>query len=191
MNVRKWIATQPAVLVLVAALGLASAPALADRDDGRYSRSGAQYAYATVLSAEPIVRYVTVRTPVQECWTEQREYAVDRHPGGAAGKTLVGAIIGGVVGHQFGSGSGNDAATAAGALLGAAVGNDHARRHGTERTVYSRPVKRCTTNYTTREEERIDGYRVLYRYHGQKYATRMPYDPGERLKIRVDVRPAE
>lgn len=188
MNVIKRIATNPAVLI--AALGLASAPALADHDDGRYSRSGAQYAYATVLSAEPIVRYVTVRTPVQECWTEQREYAVERH-GGAAGRTLAGAIIGGVIGHQFGSGSGNDAATVAGALIGAAAGNGAARRHGVDETVYSRPVRRCNTNYTTREEERIDGYRVTYRYHGQKYATRMPHDPGERLRIRVDVRPAE
>ncbi len=56
--------------------------------------------------------------------------------------------------------------------------------------MYSRPVRRCNTNYTSHQEERIDGYNVLYRYQGQKYATRMPYDPGKRLRIRVDVRPA-
>jgi uncharacterized protein YcfJ len=40
-------------------------------------------------------------------------------------------------------------------------------------------------------EERIDGYRVVYQFQGQKYATRMPYDPGRELRVRVDVRPAE
>ncbi|HZW58746.1 MAG TPA: glycine zipper 2TM domain-containing protein [Woeseiaceae bacterium] len=174
--------------VCIAALAMASAPAFAGQD--RYARPGAVYDYAQVLSAEPIVRYVTVTTPVEECWNETREYAVDRYPSRAAGSTLIGAIIGGVIGHQIGSGRGNDAATAAGAVIGAAVGNNSARNAG-PREVYSRPVRRCSTNYTSREEERIDGYNVTYRYHGQKYATRMPYDPGERLRIRVDVRPAE
>jgi uncharacterized protein YcfJ len=188
MNVNYRIASRTGTLL--AMLALASAPALADHD--RNSRQGAQYDYAQVLSAQPIVRYVTVSTPVRECWEETREYAVDPYPSRVAGGTLVGAIVGGVLGHQIGSGRGNDAATAAGALIGAAVGNNSARRAaGTEQHVYSRPVRRCATNYSTHEEERIDGYRVTYRYHGQKYATRMPYDPGKRLRIRVDVRPAE
>ena len=165
---------------------LVATPAQADKP----GRNGAVYDYAKVIDVQPIVRYVTVTSPVRECWQETREYSVDRRPAGRAGGTIVGAILGGVIGHQFGSGSGNDAATAAGALLGAAIGTDSARRQGSEREVYSRPVERCQTNYTSREEERIDGYNVTYRYHGQKYATRMPYDPGERLRIRVDVRPA-
>lgn len=195
MNVRHWKGTR--LGLVLGALALVSAPALADDnydydddDFGRYSRSGAVYAYAQVLSVEPIVRYVTVRQPVQECWEESREYVVDRYPSRAAGSTLIGAIVGGVIGHQIGSGRGNDAATAAGALVGAAVGNSSARRHAGERQVYSRPVRRCNTNYTSHQEERIDGYNVLYRYQGQKYATRMPHDPGKRLRIRVDVRPA-
>ena len=174
----------------LAILMLVAAPAQADR----YGRTGAVYDYAKVIDVEPIVRLVTVTTPVRECWNESREYTVDRHRGGSGGATLLGAILGGVIGHQFGSGSGNDAATAVGAMVGAAIGNDSARRapdRGYEEEVYSRPVRRCQTNYTSREEERIDGYNVTYRYHGQKYRTRMPYDPGDRLRIRVDIRPAE
>ncbi|MGL5359260.1 MAG: glycine zipper 2TM domain-containing protein [Shewanella sp.] len=38
-------------------------------------------------------------------------------------KTFGGALVGGVIGHQFGSGSGQDIATVLGALLGAGVGN--------------------------------------------------------------------
>ncbi len=81
--------------------------------------------------------------------------------------------IGGVIGHQFGSGRGKDAATVAGSMIGAAIG------HGPVRRVdYERPVERCETRYQSFQEQRIDGYDVVYRYHGQKYATRMPYDPG-------------
>jgi uncharacterized protein YcfJ len=61
---------------------------------------------------------------------------------------------------------------------------------GYSTTEYSRPVRRCTTNYQSRQEERIDGYDVVYSYHGRRYATRTPFDPGKKLKIRVDVRPA-
>lgn len=189
MNVKQWIATAP--LAVAGALALAAAPAQADNQ--RYARQGAVYDYAQVIDVDPIVRIVTVTTPERECWEEMREYPVNRYrPAGNAGGTLVGAIIGGVIGHQFGSGRGNDAATAAGALIGAAVGSNRSSdADGHVRETYARPVQRCRTNYAAREEERIDGYRVTYRYNGQKYATTMPYDPGERLRIRVDVRPAE
>ena len=149
------------------------------------------YDYARVLSVEPNVRHVTVTTPVRECWEETRYVTVDHRPPGSFAGTLVGAVIGGVVGHQFGSGRGNDAATVAGTLLGAAIGNDSAgRRHAYETTEYARPVRRCETSYQSHQEERIDSYRVIYEYHGRKYATDTPYDPGDRIRIRVDVRPA-
>lgn len=150
-----------------------------------------QYDYAKVISAEPIINYVTVKTPVRECWEETRHYTVDRHAGDRRASTFLGAVIGGVVGHQFGSGRGNDAATVAGTLIGAAIGNESARdRYGYEKERVSYPVERCATHYREHREERIDGYRVTYRYHGQKYLTEMPYDPGNRLRVRVDVRPA-
>jgi uncharacterized protein YcfJ len=165
-----------------AVLLLAHGSALAD-DNSR----GAVYDYARVLSVQPNVRYVTVRTPVRECWEETRHYTVDRHPRGNVAGTLVGAVLGGVIGHQFGSGHGNDAATVAGVLTGAAIGSHSGSR---VQETYAQPVQRCETRYTTHREERIDSYRVIYSYHGQKYATDTPFDPGKRLRIRVDVRPA-
>ena len=147
--------------------------------------AAAQYDYARVISSEPIVRYVTVNTPVRECWQETEYYTVERPVPGSGVRTLVGAVVGGVIGHQFGSGRGNDAATIAGTMLGAAVA-----RGPVERVEYARPVERCETRMSSHQEERIDGYRVVYRYHGQKYETRMPYDPGRRIRVRVDIRPA-
>src|SRR5690606_4439821 len=73
-------------------LALAGAPAVADG----YGRHGGVYAYAKVLSVQPNVRYVTVRTPVQECWEETRYYTVEHRPPGNPVGTLVGAVIGGV-----------------------------------------------------------------------------------------------
>ena len=191
-------------LAAIAAAGLGfSATANADpgfRHATSYTTSGyarshsraAQYDYAQVLSAEPIIRYVTVSTPVRECWQETEYVEVNPRHRSTGGSALVGAIIGGVVGNQFGSGRGNDAATVAGSLIGAAIGSDAARqanrRHRSE--VYSRPVERCSTTMQQHQEERIEGYRVVYRYNGQKFATEMPYDPGREIRVRVDVRPA-
>ncbi len=195
MNRKRWTMTWnvaaggAAALLLV----LTSGAALADGNGRGYGRHKAVYDYARVLNVEPNVRHVTVRKPVEECWEETQHYTVRERPPGSAAGTLVGAVVGGVIGHQFGSGRGNDAATVAGTLIGAAVGNDHARRsagYAYETTRYARPVRRCRTSYRSYQEERIDGYHVIYEYRGRKYATDMPFDPGNRLRIRVDVRPA-
>lgn len=147
--------------------------------------------YAHVLSATPIYRSVRIEEPLRECWDERivyrdrGDYWVDHGTGGA----LVGAIAGGVAGHQFGKGRGNDVATAVGALIGAGIGHRVAVQHAPpvrERVGYER---RCATLQETRYEERIEGYDVAYRYNGRVYHTRMPYDPGDRIAIRVDVRP--
>ena len=186
MSKRKTAASVTATLLL----GLAT-PAIADHDNDR--GKGPIYDYADVVSSKPIIRYVTVTTPVKECWDDVEYYTVNHRPPGVGGRTLVGAIIGGVVGHQIGSGHGNDAATIAGTLIGATIGNKSAyRRHPGDYgpVQYSRPVKRCETQYREHQEERVDGYDVLYRYNGQRYATRMSHDPGDRIRVRVDVRPA-
>lgn len=179
MNSKRSIGVGPGALALALVLPAAAADA-------------AVYDYAQVVSVTPNIRYVTVSKPVQECWEETRYYTANSRPAGGFGATLFGAIVGGVIGHQFGSGSGNDAATVAGSLVGAAIGNDaHRRSSGvSESTQYARPVRRCETNYQSHQEERVDSYRVIYNYNGRKYATDTPFDPGDRLRIRVDVRPA-
>jgi uncharacterized protein YcfJ len=159
----------------------------------RHNRSYDEgYDYAPVTHIEPIVRRVRIETPRRECWDETRVVESRPHISDPAvgGRTLLGGIIGGVIGHQIGSGRGNDAATIAGAVIGSGVGYDSARRRaGTE--VEERVVQRCATRYEKEYEERIDGYRVTYEYNGREFTTRMPYDPGERIRVRVAVAPAE
>ncbi len=167
----------------------ASASSVSGYANGRNTR--AQYDYVRVISSEPIIRYVTVSTPVRQCWQDVEYYTVNHRATGTGGSALMGAIVGGVIGHQFGSGRGNDVATVAGALIGAAIGNGSAHdHHGYRQTRHSRPVQRCETEIRQQREQRIDGYRVTYRYNGQRYVTRMPYDPGRELRVRIDIRPA-
>lgn len=206
MESRHLTAVTGIALTAIAAAGLGySATANADpgfRHANSYSTSNyvrrhsrnVQYDYAQVLSAEPIIRYVTVSTPVRECWQDTEYVEVDSGYRGTGSSALVGAIIGGVVGHQFGSGRGNDVATVAGSLIGAAIGSDQARKANRRRyrnEVYSRPVERCSTITQQHREERIEGYHVVYRYKERQYATKMSYDPGSELRIRVDIRPAD
>ena len=189
MTIRPWIATISSTALLALALG--ARPALADHE---YDNNGADaiYDYARVIQAEPITRTVTVTTPVRECWNDTEYYSVAHRPKGTIGGAIIGAIIGGVIGNQLGHGHHRDQATVFGSLAGAAIGSEVAavKAGGYATTQHSRQVRRCETRYTKHQEERIDGYRVIYLYNGQKYATRMPTDPGSRLRIRVDVRPA-
>jgi uncharacterized protein YcfJ len=181
MLIRRFAAT--------AMLGaLASTGALAD-----HSR-GAQYVYAPVVGVQPIVRYVTVERPRRECWEET---VYQPHPGArplsVAGPTIAGGLLGGVIGHQFGSGSGRDAMTILGTLVGSAVANQHAVRNQLYRSgglqAVAVPVQRCEVVSERVREERIDGYDVTYEYAGQLYRTRLPQDPGDRVQLRVSVRP--
>ena len=186
MNRKPWIASMSGMVI--ASLVLVVSPANASDYAYTAARNKPVYDYARVLNVEPVVRYVTVTTPVKECWEDVQYTSARNYRPARVGKTIFGALLGGVIGHQIGSG--NDAATIAGTLIGAAAANGASKNEPYyETTQYSHPVRRCETNYQSHEEERIDGYDVVYAYNGRKYATRTPHDPGNRLRIRVDVRP--
>lgn len=140
-----------------------------------------EYDYARVVDVDPIVRRVAIASPQRDCWYEDRE--VYARPSSAT-PTILGAIIGGVIGHQIGSGHSRNVGTVAGAVLGASVGHDVSVRHT---GVETQSVERCEVRTQRDWEERIDGYRVTYRYQGRTYDTVMPYDPGNRVQVRVGV----
>ena len=163
-----------------------------------YEADGTFYDYAKVLDVEPIVSVVRVQTPQRECWDEEVVHRAPRrgYHAGAHSFTpaILGGILGGVVGNQFGHGSGKTAMTVGGALLGASVGNDLARRshraYGRGHTyTYTTTEERCRVTNAYHEEERIDGYRVRYRYKGEIFQTLLDHDPGPRLRVRVQLSP--
>src|SRR5687767_5938729 len=87
--------------VLLASVALAGPP----RYERPYDRNGShEYDYAPVTHVEPIVRQVRVETPNRECYDEVRQVESRPHISDpeVGVRTLVGGLIGGVVGHQFG-----------------------------------------------------------------------------------------
>lgn len=153
--------------------------------DGRYSNAddNAHYGWADVLRADPVQGVTQTDVPRQECYDQP----VVRHEGGnTTAGTVLGAVIGGVLGSTVGKGDGRRAATVAGAVAGGAVGNRSSRGRDYEDT-----QTQCRTVSSVSEQRRIIGYDVEYRYRGEVYMSRLNYDPGERLRVRIRVDPAD
>ena len=173
-----------------------------DNDD-RTTRSDV----ATVVSARPIYdRYASQGYESQECWNERTNAYDDGYyrdsngrlyRGGSdsnANGTLIGALIGGALGTQAGTGDGRKAATIGGAVIGGAIGNNIDRNNNAyEYRDNSGVVRRCRTvvNYDGGGREQIAGYEVTYRYAGHTYQAVMDYRPGRTMRVIVDVRPQE
>jgi uncharacterized protein YcfJ len=182
-------------LVIAALAGVVAAPAAFAHgygDDNR-GRDRSPVEYASVVRVTPVYRPVEVGEPRQECWDERvaypDRYSDRRYEGNQVAGAMIGATAGGVAGHQFGHGGGNGAATIIGALIGASIGSEVAREHTPPPYVHEAYEERCRTVHDTRIEDRVEGFDVTYRYHGQLYDTRMPYDPGDRIPVHVDVHP--
>jgi len=143
---------------------------------------------APVVDVEPLLRRVQVTVPQEVCWEEPVQIAAQPGPRSHTAP-LLGGIIGGVVGNQFGGGNGRTALTIAGALLGASVGNDVANRRRAYYPATTTMERRCQVEQVSHEEERIDGYRVTYAYAGREFTTHSPVDPGERIRVRVQLEP--
>ena len=170
-------------LLALALVGPALAQATIDDygDAGYYAPAvpeNISYGYAQVLRAEEVVERVITRTPEERC--DDVEY---RSSGRTTGGTVIGALVGAALGNQVGKGDGRKAATVVGAVAGGAVGNSIARRRE------EAEARGCELVEVEREETRVVGYDVEYMYKGEKYMSRLPYDPGNRLRIRVSVTP--
>ncbi len=179
------------LLMCMIVIVMASIPVTQAGHKGHKSKHAAFYDRAPVVDVQPIKRTVRVSVPERECWEEEVHYsgpALDAAD--AARNVFIGGVIGGVIGHQFGRGRGKDAATLAGTLIGASVAHGHTKRkaRGHEHGVAYEEHCRVVDQY--RIEERIDGYWVTYRYRGELFTTRMPYDPGDWIEVRVQVSPA-
>jgi uncharacterized protein YcfJ len=207
---------QIAGLAMVGAL--VATPALANHEnsynsgyDGGYQ--GEQYEYAQVISAEPLVRQVRVTVPRRECYSETHYVPVnDGRYGGrygrgngydvrqsTAGSMIVGGLIGAAIGHQIGNQQSRRTGAIAGAIIGSAIGNEAAQRRGSYGSRYANDYgqdelravegQRCETRNEEHVEERIDGYRVTYRYNDRTYTTQTARDPGSQIRVRVSVSP--
>ncbi len=172
---------QPVMLTGIVAAGCLSAAAVVHAEQF--------WIEAPVVDVQPQLRVVQVTVPQQVCWDEPVQHAARDHRRESFTPKILGGILGGVVGNQFGGGRGRTAMTVAGALLGASMGNDAARQRIPAQATYTSFERRCKTEQVTHEEERADGYRVTYEYAGRRFTTRSPVDPGNSIRVRVQVEP--
>jgi uncharacterized protein YcfJ len=134
---------------------------------------------APVISSVPVYR--TINEPRTECWTETVGHGHHHYRQDSNGGAVLGAIAGGLLGSTVGRGNGRIAAAAIGAATGAVVGD----RMESAYAAGPREVERCETQDNYRRT--VQGYDVRYRYQGREYSTRMPYDPGRYVTLRVSV----
>ena len=188
-----------------------------DNNDDRYNNNDSRYenndyrygysnsprnVYAQVVSVQRVKnRYAAYQR--QECWNEQSNnydnnyyrdangslYRSDSH--GNIGATVIGTLVGGVLGNQIGNGKGQTIATIGGAILGGIIGNSVTRNDGYDRyTDNSNTVRRCrTVNENNANRHQSNGYNVTYRYGNQTYQSFMNKRPGNSIRVAVNVQP--
>jgi uncharacterized protein YcfJ len=180
-EVTRWLF--PALVLSLVTAGVSA-------QDARYQQyqndDNTHYGWADVLRVDPVYGVARTEVPRQECYDQQVVRSAP--PQGSAAGTILGAVVGGVLGSTVGKGDGRTAATVAGAVAGGAVGNSVSRTGGGE---YEGTETHCRQVSAVSEQRRIMGYDVEYRYRGEVYVSRLNYDPGERLRVRVSVSPAD
>jgi len=154
-----------------------------DRDyrGDRYERNG----YARVLESRPI--YQSTAGSRDECWNPRAGHFEEVRPENKTrvGKgAAIGAVAGGVIGHQIGDNG--TAQTLGGALLGGIIGHQIERRNNDDKQD-DLDYSRCRTVGDNAYSNQVLGYDVRYEYNGREYVTRMNHDPGRRLQVGVDI----
>lgn len=173
---------QKTLSALMAAL-LATSPLIAS--------AGEFEDHAKVLSVnEKIER---VNQPREECTTETVTTTTTTAPSGERdiGGAVLGGLAGAIIGSQVGKGNGRVAAGAVGAATGAIVG-DRVQNSGAQAgTTTSQPktIQRCRVidSWQTRSL----GYDVTYEYRGRTFTETLPYNPGSKLRLRVQFTPEQ
>jgi len=148
----------------------------------------AHYGWAAVLRVDPVYDEQAATVSQQECYEEQIPVSDSEMPDGKRSvATVIGAVVGSLLGNQVGKGNGRRAATVAGAVAGGSIGSEVGRdqpQYTTQR--HCRP-----TGATTPGPRHVIAYDVEYRYRGEVFTSRLAYDPGDRVRVRVSVTPAD
>lgn len=159
--------------------------------------------FAQVVSVEEIKE--SVKTPRQECHDEQvqtprqqchNETVTHQRPvqdNSRVAGSLLGAVVGGALGHQVGGGKGKKAATVLGAAAGGYAGNQ-IQKGMQQRDTYTTTEERCSTVYDNHSEQRCKtvydtsentvGYNVTYVMGDMQGRVRMDHDPGDRIPVK-------
>ncbi len=174
-------------MILPLMLALASAPLYAGHGHGnghhRKQRSDDSVVVrARVISVQPLIEYLPLPHEIRRCRDEALQRTPTSHSGGGA---LVGAIIGGVIGHNVCSPHNRGVTTAVGTMIGAGIGHQADRVH---HSPYRYTERHCEILTEYSEQPQLTGYRVHYRYRGEDFESVMDHDPGRFVPLRARYR---
>ncbi|WP_242110739.1 glycine zipper 2TM domain-containing protein [Luteimonas aquatica] len=108
--------------------------------------------------------------------------------------TVIGGILGAAIGSQVGGGSARYATAAVGSMVGGMAGrgvydsNQRNRQPPRRAEVTVCDPVPSDGDYYRVDTSRVAAYDVTYEYAGRRYTTRTNYHPGDRIRVRVDVR---
>ncbi|MDH5835480.1 glycine zipper 2TM domain-containing protein [Luteimonas sp. M1R5S59] len=114
--------------------------------------------------------------------------------------TVIGGIAGAVLGSRIGDGSGQLVGTAVGSMVGGAAGRgiydaNRRNRQGSVTVCEPDPYRDDHGDYrgydtygSQPNDGPVSAYDVTYEYAGRQYVTRTDHHPGDRIRVRVDVR---
>jgi len=145
--------------------------------------AGSYVDYATVISVEEVYKQYRTEEPYQECYIKE---TLQNQGDGSATNEIMGAILGGAIGNQFGEGDGKEVMTLAGIVLGASMANDAEKANSTGQVVVSQEV--CETKVKTSFVKRLSHYLVHIDYEGRDLAftsKKRPYDDVIKVKVTV------
>jgi len=181
--------------------------------------------YAQVTEVVPLVSRKQITTPRQECelvsvsgfrgngseryrHQDQSRYRDEaRHSRDSEViPSLLGGLLGGAIGHQFGGGNGKKAMTVLGALAGASIASGSTRQRSSSNRDYTtrdysasrhsdrgrsgnRMVERCRIFQDVSEIEQVVGYQVSYEYLGRTFTRTLDEDPGDHIRVEIELEP--
>ena len=138
---------------------------------------------ATVTSVEKVYEQYKVKEPYQECYIQE---TLQQNGDGSATNEIMGAILGGAIGNQFGEGDGNDAMTLAGIFLGASIANDAEKANSTGQVVVRQEV--CENKVRQKIKRRLSHYKINVDYNGHNVSytsNRRPYDDVVKVEVTI------
>ena len=138
---------------------------------------------ATVNSVEKVYKQYMVEEPYQDCYIKE---TLQQSGDGSATNEIMGAILGGAIGNQFGEGDGKDVMTLAGIFLGASIANDAEKANSTGQVVVSQEV--CENKVRQTIERRLSHYKINVEYEGRDLSftsKKRPYDDVIKVKVTV------
>ena len=138
---------------------------------------------ATVTSVEKVYEQYRVDEPYQDCYIKE---TLQQNGDGSATNEIMGAILGGAIGNQFGEGDGNDAMTLAGIFLGASIANDAEKANSTGQVVVRQEV--CENKVRQKIKRRLSHYKINVDYNGHNVSytsNRRPYDDVVKVEVTI------